>query len=140
MGYNRGKKIMRKTVFLNTNKVVISGNICGEVTTHQGQKGEAKRFNIAHNSSKDDAMFLTVVVLGNATATTESKISADLSKGKSVTVEGRLRITKNEKDGKTFWNHEVLADKVYPTETKVIEISDDGSDVKFVDPVDDLPY
>ncbi len=129
---------MRKTVFLNTNKVVISGNICSDVTSHQSQKGEAKRFSIAHNMSKDEAMFLTVVVLGNATATTESKISAELAKGKPVTVEGRLRITKNEKDGKVYWNHEVLADKVSPTETKTIEISDDGSEVKFVD--EDMPY
>ena len=129
---------MRKTVFLNTNKVVISGNICSDVTSHQSQKGEAKRFSIAHNMSKDEAMFLTVVVLGNATATTESKISAELAKGKPVTVEGRLRITKNEKDGKVYWNHEVLVDKVSPTETKTIEISDDGSEVKFVD--EDMPY
>ena len=131
---------MRKTVFLNPNKVVISGNICGEVTTRQTEKGECKRFSIAHNSSKDEVMFLTIVVLGNATATTESKISAELAKGKPVTVEGRLRITKNEKDGKTYFNHEVLAEKVYPTETKVIEISDDGNEVKFVEPSDDLPY
>lgn len=131
---------MRKTVFMNNNRIIISGNISSDVTSHQSQKGEAKRFNIAHNLSKDEAMFLSVVVLGNAKSTVESKVSAELAKGKPVTVEGRLRITKNEKDGKTYFNHEVLADKVYPTETKVIEISDDGSDVKFVDPVDDLPY
>ncbi len=138
MGYNRGKKNMRKVVYLNVNKTVLSGNICGEVTTRKTEKGESLRFNIAHNKPNGEAMFVNVVVLGNAKSTVQSKVSGELAKGKPVTVEGRLDITKVEKDGKTYINNDLIADKVYPTESKVIEISDDGSEVKFVD--DDMPY
>lgn len=129
---------MRKVVSLNVNKTIISGNICNDPATRQTEKGEVVRFNIAHNENKDEVTFLTIVVLGNANATAKSKISADLAKGKNVTVEGRLRITEVTKDNKTYVNREVIANKVYPTETKVIEISDDGAEVKFVD--DDMPY
>lgn len=140
MRYNRGKKIMRKTVYMNLNKTILSGNICGEVTTRKTEKGECTRFNLAHNKPNGEAMFVNIVVLGNAKTPVASKIKAELAKGKPVTVEGRLDITKVEKDGKTFINNDLIADKVYPTESRTIEISDDGNEVKFVEPSDDLPY
>lgn len=117
MGYNRGKKIMNEMYFPKKNILVINGNICGEVVSHQTDKGESKRFTIAHNTPKDEAIFITVIVLGNAENSVSGKIETDLAKGKNVTVEGRLnKIEAVVKDGKTYLNTEVVANKVYATE------------------------
>lgn len=98
------------------NIIAINGNVvatpeCG--VTKDGKKKYA-HFRIAHNNGKNKdgtdkpATFLFVSAFGDAA----NFVAQYLKKGSSVEVYGSLAVEIREKDGKTYTNVNVMADRV----------------------------
>lgn len=98
------------------NIIAINGNVvatpeCG--VTKDGKKKYA-HFRIAHNNGKNKdgtdkpATFLFVSAFGDVA----NFVAQYLKKGSSVEVYGSLAVEIREKDGKTYTNVNVMADRV----------------------------
>lgn len=97
------------------NKVILVGNLARDPDSKVTQTGKARAlFTVAVNRPYTDqngqrgADFISCIAY-DRTAETVSKY---LSKGRKVGVEGRLRTGSYEKDGKTVYTTEIIADRV----------------------------
>lgn len=95
------------------NTFIFSGNLTKDAEPVQTKTGTAMlRFTVAVNSGwgdKEHCDFVNCVIFGKRA---EGKLVSFLTKGKSVSGQGDLTLSKREYEGKTYQNLEVTVDKI----------------------------
>ena len=116
------------------NQVIIMGRLVKdpEQRVTQSEK-QVSSFTLAVNRrfEKDKADFINIIAWNKLSEFTQKY----LTKGRQISVVGRLQIRDYEKDGHKNYITEVIAEEIYFADSKSKEI-----DVNITDSPDDLPF
>ena len=124
------------------NAVNIIGRLTKDIELRYTSGNEPKavvRTNIAVRRDADNADFVPVIIFGKQAENCEKY----LKKGSLVGIEGRLQSGKYEKDGKTIYTLDVIANRV-----EFLQTGENAPKAKTNDPVpekfealeDDIPF
>ena len=87
--------------------IFIAGNLAADCETIQGKEGsEFLKFNVAVNNGQDERPTYY------SCRTKKSGVADRLKKGRFIAASGELRVSTNEKDGKTFVNLDVWVNRL----------------------------
>lgn len=91
------------------NKVILIGRLTKKPELrYAGANLPVTTFTLAVNRAKEGADFIKITVFNKQAENVEKYID----KGSMVAVEGKIQTSKYEKDGKTQYNTEIIADTV----------------------------
>lgn len=91
------------------NKVILIGRLTKKPELrYAGANLPVATFTLAVNRAKEGADFIKITVFNKQAENVEKYID----KGSMVAVEGKIQTSKYEKDGKTQYNTEIIADTV----------------------------
>jgi len=102
---------------MNTNTVIIGGNLCRDISLKTTKDGKAfvhtalannRRWTDANGQQQEETTFVDITVFGK----TAENMGKYLKKGSAVLVEGRLKLDQwEDKEGKPRKNLKIVADK-----------------------------